>query len=107
MNELYKFYKNNIVTDRYKYIFWEREDIKKLSPEEFKIYLNKLNKDKEYYSLIQRFTERGLITATVYFFELRDILYILKTANYWKSMPISKLEVWKYVINSLNESNRE
>lgn len=100
MKELYEFYKNNIVTERYKKIFWERGDIENMSPEEFKKYINKLKVQKpdRYLNLIKRFTERGLITETIYFFDIKDINYVLNNSNYWKSMPDFRLGIWKYVI---------
>jgi hypothetical protein len=110
MNELYEFYKNNIITDRYKFIFWERGDIKNMSPEEFKNYINKLKiqKPDRYLNLIQRFTERGFITEAVYFFDLDDIAHVLYTTNYWKSMPNFRLNIWKKVIDDLiNEYTRK
>jgi hypothetical protein len=103
MKKLYEFYKNNIVTDRYKGIFWERGDIKNMSPEEFKNYVNKLKLEKssEYFNLIQRFTERGFITEAIYFFNLNDINFVLNNANYWVSMPTFRLNIWKSVISQL------
>lgn len=83
MTKLYKFYKSNILTDRYKGIFWERGDIKNMSPEEFKKYVDEIKKEDSYtyFDVIQRFTERGFITEAVYFFDLEDINFVLNNAN--------------------------
>jgi len=103
-----------LVSNSHKVIFWDRPDLRNMSFEEFKRYIETLRQEGrtfELSSIIRRYVERGNSLEGMLLFTPEEIEIALKTIQASKRAlmfcnPI-RLRAWKRAVESMKKMRKE